>query len=209
MPVIKGNARDNALSGTGRADTIWGYGGDDMAYGAGGADVINLGPGNDTAQGGEGADKIYGGTGDDVLRGDAGNDKLYGGTGSDRLFGGLGNDLLQDGELVWGGGNTDTFQYSDAWARTSAGSRIVDFTGDRIDLSLIDANVNASGNSAFTFVGSNAFSGRAGELRYENVVFDGQPAAVQITGDTDGNRVPDFTIFVEGFVAMERTDFVL
>ncbi|PSJ43304.1 calcium-binding protein [Allosphingosinicella deserti] len=209
MAVIKGNARSNHINGTNRADTIYGYDGDDSVYSSGGADTIHLGRGNDIGAGGEGADRIYGNSGDDTLRGEAGNDRLYGGIGGDRLFGGLGNDLLQDGELVWGGGNDDVFQFTDAWAKGNYVSRIVDFTGDKIDLSLIDANENVAGNQSFRWIGSNAFSGQPGELKYINVVIDGRPAEVQVWGDTDGDRLYDFSIYVEGYVAMTPGDFIL
>ena len=38
--------------------------------------------------------------------------------------------------------------------------------GDHIDLSRIDADVYAAGNQAFTFIGTAAFSGTPGEVRY-------------------------------------------
>ena len=41
--------------------------------------------------------------------------------------------------------------------------------GDRIDLSAIDADVYAAGNQAFTFIGTAAFSGTPGEIRYYHV----------------------------------------
>lgn len=47
--------------------------------------------------------------------------------------------------------------------------RIYDFSfaeGDRIDLAPVDANFIFSGNQAFDFIGTQAFTHTAGELRY-------------------------------------------
>ena len=51
---------------------------------------------------------------------------------------------------------------------TAANADVVaDFAaGDRIDVSTIDADVYASGNQAFAFIGSAAFSGTPGEINY-------------------------------------------
>jgi hypothetical protein len=70
---------------------------------------------------------------------------------------------------------------------------IQDFNlGDLIDLSRIDANTLITGDQAFTFVGQNAFSRTAGELRYQNQA--GPVWLVQ--GDSDGDGVSDFEVFV-------------
>ena len=61
---------------------------------------------------------------------------------------------------------------------------------DRIDLSGIDA-VTGGGDDAFNWVGSNAFSGTAGELRGYS-----QGGAFFLAGDVNGDGVADFTIQV-------------
>jgi hypothetical protein len=61
---------------------------------------------------------------------------------------------------------------------------------DTIDLSTIDA-VRGGGNQKFSWIGSDAFSGDAGELRF---------ARGLIQGDTDGDKRADFEIRVTGSV---------
>lgn len=75
--------------------------------------------------------------------------------------------------------------------------------GDRIDLSLIDAKAAIAGNQAFRFLGSNAFGGHAGELRFEVVT-----GGTLVMGDKNGDRNADFAIFVQG-TSFEAKDFML
>lgn len=74
VTVIKGNARDNNLTGTSGNDEILGFNGDDKLLG---------GPGNDTLNGGKGDDKLYGGKGNDVLYAGGGKDSATGNEGRD------------------------------------------------------------------------------------------------------------------------------
>jgi Ca2+-binding RTX toxin-like protein len=125
-----------------------------------------------------GAFRVFGGAGNDVVFGGAGNDQLYGGAGADTLHGGAGN---------------DSFVYLSA-AHSTAATRdlIADFaSGDRIDLSAIDANTTVGANDPFAFVGTAAFSHTAGELRYDSA---GSDWVVQ--GDTDGDGAADFEVLV-------------
>jgi hypothetical protein len=84
---------------------------------------------------------------------------------------------------------------------------IADFTtGDRIDLSAIDADGNAAnGNTAFHFsTATGPLTGQAGELR---VVLIG---AVQLVcADTNGDRQFDFAINVTADHSLTAADFVL
>ncbi len=66
---------------------------------------------------------------------------------------------------------------------------------DKIDLSQIDANTGLAGNQAFVF--TTRFTGRAGQLIYN----DGQ-----LRGDTNGDRIADLTINVDG---LSRSDVIL
>ena len=130
----------------------------------------------------DGAFRIFGGAGDDRLIGGAGNDLFYAGAGRDEITGGAG---------------ADTFQYR-ATSESNAGAadRILLFQSgtDVIDLSRIDANTtNGDGNDAFSFIGSNAFDGTAGQLRVSS---DGNGGYV-IEGDTDGNGVADLVILLD------------
>ncbi len=130
-----GGARD--MTGTSRADVLFG-----SAFG----DII---------RGGDGADILLGGAGNDRILGGAGNDDIFGGTGRDTLTGGGGSDAFVFTTLADSrpGSNRDVitdFQLD----------------RDFIDLRDIDANVFAGGDQSFAWRGSAGFTGHAGELRY-------------------------------------------
>ena len=72
------------------------------------------------------------------------------------------------------------------------------------DLSSLDANTQVSGRQGFTFVGSNAFSGAAGELR-----FGTQGSDTLIQADIDGDAHVDFEIILTGAVTPIAADFML
>ena len=98
-----------------------------------------------------------------VLVGNAANNKLRGKSGRDTLVGGLGKDSLA------GGLDDDTFVFksiADSGVTSRTRDRITDFqNGDRIDLSLIDANLGLIGHQSFSFVNSDAFTD-AGQVRF-------------------------------------------
>jgi Ca2+-binding RTX toxin-like protein len=142
----------------------------DTVYGGSGNDNIDGGAGRDTIYGGSGADTIFGGAGRDTLWGGSGNDILNGDNdavdfslhGVDTMYGGSGNDTLYGGgqaDIMSGGSGADTYIYkvglgSQNESTVGAGAdHITDFgTGDKIDVSFMDADGNAAnGNSAFTF----------------------------------------------------------
>lgn len=140
-----------------------------------------------------------------------GSFRIFGGASADTLKGGAGGDLIEGGlgaDMLGGGGGNDVFSYKSVLQSTVAGSdQILDFAaGDRIDLSAIDADSSAAGNNAFAWIGGDAFSGQAGQLRGTAV---GNVWTIQ--GDTDGNGIADFQILVT--VADSHTiaagDFVL
>jgi hypothetical protein len=81
---------------------------------------------------------------------------------------------------------------------------IEDFApGDKIDLGEIDASQGAAGNQAFTFIGTQAFSGSR-QLRVER---EGGDTIVQ--GSTDIETSPEFKIVLSGNVALNAGSFVL
>lgn len=161
-----------------------------------------------------GADVFKGGSGTDVVTTYAGNDTLYGNGGRDGLSGGSGNDKLVGGaagDFLSGEAGKDTFIYKSV--KDSRGSSettrdtISDFSGtagDKIDLSAIDANSNAGGNQSFIFVGTKAFSGKAGELRYEKKASD-----TYIYADVNGDKKADLSIHLDDAVALQKGYFVL
>jgi Ca2+-binding RTX toxin-like protein len=157
---------------------------------------------NWTIQGNAGNDQLSGGAGLDRLVGGAGGDILDGGDGADWLIGGVGRDLLT------GGGGADRFVFErpgdSSFGRNA--DHITDFElGDLIDLSLIDASSRAAGDQAFNWIGLGAFTGSAGQLRYQ--VIDG---SAHLYGDTNGDRTADFEIVLDQVTALPPpTDFLI
>jgi Ca2+-binding RTX toxin-like protein len=143
--------------GSNHADVLLGDGGSNELEGRKGHDKLKGGGGTDLLWGGGGDDELFGNDGTDTLRGEAGNDALVGGNGKDYLY---------------GGANADTFVWDstgETGLSVATADVIWDFNaaqGDHIDLSGVDANVYAGGNQAFTFIGTAAFSGTPGEVRY-------------------------------------------
>jgi Ca2+-binding RTX toxin-like protein len=159
---------------------------------------------NNTLVGNSGANSLSGGDGNDYIVGGAGNDTLNGGAGNDTLIGGAGRDSLN------GGAGNDRFDF-DLVSDSPAGPALRDSMvggfshgSDLIDLATIDANTLVGGNQAFSFIGSAAFSGVAGQLRYTN--YSGN---VIIDADVNGDSVADMQILVAGTTLMAGTDFIL
>ena len=141
--------------------------------------------------------------------------RLFGGAAADTLTGGALADILHGNlgaDSLTGGGGADTFLYHSTAESTAASKdHILDFAAgiDRIDLAKIDANTLVGGDQAFTWIGSNAFSGSgaasAGQLRaYEN------NGSWFVEGDTNGDGVADLVIqlTVTGG-PLTQSDFVL
>jgi serralysin len=212
--VLKGFGGDDTLSGGGGNDIMYGGTGDDIyrvdqvddrvieAVGEG-YDVVKTTVSfaiktgfaveelrvNDTSStgvvnlyGNEFGQKMVGNEGVNLLRGFGGNDKLYGYGGNDKLDGGTGNNVLT------GGAGTDRFIFS----YLGVSDKITDFTpGEKIDLRGIDANAGLAADQAFNWIGDNAFSNTAGELR--TYVSNG---VNYLAGDVNGDGIADFLINV-------------
>jgi len=226
---------DNSWDPGADADVIRGGDGDDLIYGAGGDadtwdgdDRLYGDAGNDRIFGHNGNDIMYGGTGNDEMGGQAGNDTMYGEAGADTLGGGSGNDVLDGGldndiltgrdglDRLTGGGGNDTFRYeavTDSKPGAALRDVVTDFAGigatviDRIDLSPIDADTGLSGNQAFAFKGTAAFTG-AGQLR---LMSSGSDTIIQ--ANTGGSLAPELEIAVtDGTTlpgAWSASDFIL
>jgi serralysin len=154
----------------------------------------------ENATGGAGDDTIGGNTLGNALRGGGGADRITGGPGGDRLEGGSGGDVFVLAAL----GDSKSL------APRSDGKKLVpdvlaDFVSglDKIDLSAIDAVAGTAADDAFTFIGAGAFSGQAGQLRFD--VADGR---VHIYGDVDGDGRADLHIVATGTQILVG-DFVL
>ncbi|WCQ99310.1 M10 family metallopeptidase C-terminal domain-containing protein [Paracoccus aestuarii] len=103
----------------------------------------------------------------------------------------------------------DEIKLSAADSRPGASQRdlITDFNrgqGDRIDLSAIDADLRLAGDQAFSFLGTRAFTGDAGQLRF---LQSGNKTIV--LADQDGDRQADFGFEMSGRLMLMATDFIL
>jgi len=226
---LSGGAGNDLLSGGAGTDVLTGGAGGDRLDGGSGADTAsylgatarvvaslanaagNIGDAKgdvyvsiENLSGTAYADKLSGNAVANILSGAAGNDILSGNGGNDTLYGGLGADTLT------GGAGADTFVFKSLPETTvTAGGRdtILDFSGtggDRINLSAIDANSLLSGDQAFTFIGTAAFSGKAGELKYSK-----QASDTYIYGDTNGDGKADFAIHLDDAVTLTKGYFIL
>lgn len=193
------------LSGFQAVTDVRGSAGDDRIVIANqhriGADVDAAG-GNDLVRASTGADHLSGDAGRDRLLGLQGKDILDGGADDDRLIGGRATDVLT------GGGGADKFFFADGDSPNSRAhaDRITDFNhaeGDKIALRSIDA-VAGGDDDRFSFIGTDRFTGTAGELRFVAI-----GDSTFITGDTDGDGHADFTIRLDGHQDLVRGDFQL
>ena len=107
-----------------------------------------------------------------------------------------------------GGAGSDSFVFAGGdfgGATRAEADRITDFaSGDRIDLSAVDASSLSGGDQAFTFLGTGDFTHSAGELRYEQV-----NGNTYLSGDTNGDGLADFMIKLDGLHTVNASDLVL
>ncbi|MGK9171338.1 M10 family metallopeptidase C-terminal domain-containing protein [Inquilinus limosus] len=198
--------------------------------GAGGDDTLRGGAGGDRLDGGAGIDTVtYTESGIGVVislpavqvsggnaQGDVliGIENLHGSAGADSLTGdGLANVLngWAGKDQLTGGGGADRFTFHAVThsAVGDAADRVADFShaqGDRIDLSVIDADTTQAGNQGFSFIGTGTYSGAAGQLRYQQF---GDGTTTVVAGDVNGDGTSDFHIRCAGTIAFASADFVL
>ena len=224
--VLRGGAAVDELFGGDGADILFGGAGGDLLNGGQGFDfvsytdatagvVIDLRNPNGNA-GDAAGDRLFlienlvGSNRDDVVRGGNVANQVFGRNGDDIVDGRGGADLIDGGggaDTLTGGAGFDTFRYRLVGeSAVGASDRITDFTRgqDVIDLSAIDADTGTAGNQAFRFVGTDAFSGSAGEVRF--VSADG---GVTITADVDGDRMADLAVRLDDLDAIGASDFLL
>lgn len=198
---LYGDSGADRLSGGDGSDDLYGGLDNDVLAGNNGIDHLEGNEGNDSLDGGSSDDYLDGGLGTDNLLGGAGNDDLYGGDGADILFGGIGSDDL------YGGLGNDSYTYSsilDSGLTSASIDHIYDFqSGDKINLSSIDAKYGFTRNDAFTFVGSSSGVTTANANGALWVVGD------VVYGSTDRDTAAEFSIQVVGVTNLTAADFVL
>ncbi len=166
--------------------------------------------GNDIIVTAAAADIIYGMGGDDDITSSAGADTIFGGAGRDTINAGDGNDIINGGsdrDDLTGGAGADIFKYYlAAESTTTETDRIRDFNaseGDKIDLSLIDANYLIGGNNSFVVVTS--YTRAAGQLLIVNL----GAGVFHIRGDVNGDGVTDLQIEVKSRTTLLASDLIL
>jgi len=228
---LDGGGNDDELYGGDGNDTLIGghifdlYFGDDVLEGGNGADTFIAGPGR--------TDLVYSHSSEGVyvdlqlhfgFGGDAEGDsfsgwfrgKIYGSAFNDRLVAGE-EQLGQDGDdqlvagydtlTMTGGAGKDTFIFRYSPDLLSGPAHIIDFDQglhELIDVSGIDARTRL-GDQAFTFIGTDAFSGKEGELRYE--VLDAGHTIVEM--NVRGDIAADLNFYLDGAYTLSAADFIL
>ena len=125
-----------------------------------------------------------------MLDGGAGDDRLSAEFAGDTMIGGLGQDTMS-GAIS----HSDLFQFVSVQDSALGAADLIQNLedGDVIDLSAIDADLNAAGDQAFHLATS--FSGLAGELVLS---YDATGAVTSIAGDVDGDGAADLVITASG-----------
>jgi hypothetical protein len=126
---------------------------------------------------------------------------LYGGAGQNIFIGGA------NCQYLLGGAGKNIFSYiamSDS--NLSSNSDAISFQQgkDVIDLSSINANPVAAGDTSFTFIGNAAFSANGGEVRYYQ-----SGSTTYIQADLAGDSSADLTIRLGGLYTLTAADFTL
>jgi len=121
--------------------------------------------------------------GDDVVNAGGGNDLLVGHDGNDQLFGEAGNDTIRGGDgadQLTGGDGADVFSYAHG-LETIYGDVIQDLTPE--DAIQIWRQIGPDSVTPSS-VGTEAFTGVAGQIRWEQV---GADTVVEVDADGDGS----------------------
>ena len=226
--LVSGNGNDLLEGGEGNDDyLIWDYT-DDIIVDTGGVDMIHASIAVDLRDHPDienvrqlfsyGGRPLHGNDADNELYDAAGGNALFGGAGFDRLDGGNGDDVLNGGtgqDYLDGGAGDDRFDFASI-ADSAPGEANRDYIygfaqgEDALHFGQMDANAARAGNQAFSFIGDDAFTGKAGELRFEQGTYsDGVSAVTLVSGDTDGDGAADFEVQIWGHFALTAADFIL
>ena len=136
----------------------------------------------------------------------------------ENVIGGRGNDVLianRDQNEFVGGGGDDTFVFQrveDSSGSRGEWDRVRDFTtGDKIDLSGIDANKNANGHQSFVldFNPANPATAQAtGTIRYRYEQHDDREYTI-IRAKTGNDDDDILQIVLDGQIELDQNDFLL
>lgn len=228
--VINGNGNDDVLIGGDGDDTLIGgnifdtFFGHDVLEGGRGADHFQSGPGPTDLVYTHSTEAVYvdlelgigfGGEAEgDTFSGAFGT--LYGSEYNDRIIAGArqmgqgGDDQLVAGYGTYemtGGGGKDTFIFRYSPDYLTGPAHIMDFDQglhEIISVAGIDARAKL-GDQAFKFIGTDAFSGMTGELRYE--VLD--PGHTIVEMNIRGDVGADLIFYLDGAFTLTAADFIL
>ena len=133
---------------------------------------------------------------DHYARGQVANALLFNGdTRSliENAVGGSDNDVIIANQAVnrlTGGPGTDQFRWNSLSDSPAASPDIItDYGPDQLNFAGIDAIPATPGDDAFTLLGTNAFTGRAGEIRWEPLT-----DRILILADVDGDAAADLQV---------------
>jgi hypothetical protein len=112
-------------------------------------------------------------------------------------------------DTVYGKGGVDVFRFlptalGPAAQSLTALEDVNRAQGEVIELLWIDAVAGTVANDAFTFIGTAAFSGVAGQLRWQ-----AEGAVQRVQGDVNGDRIADLTLLVRAAGPLDAGWFVL
>ena len=136
-------------------------------------------------------DLIIGKSNNQILKGRQGNDALTGRGANELIDGGPGNDILEGrggNERLRGGTGADFFRFTKADTELGEIDRILDFDplqGDRIGINAVLGITRSLSGEGWTYIGSDAFHGIAGELRFNDGL---------LQGDLDGDGAANLQI---------------
>ena len=151
--------------------------------------------------------RVSSGAGDDTIilpdvpaGGNASRSQIIAGDGNDTILGGSGNDLfqgLQGSDTITGGSGADVFFYGSSSYSGGFSDIIMDFSQeDRLEF-----DTDFTNGFIPTFIGNNAFSNVAGEMRY---FADNGQTFLEL--DIDGDGLADETLTItNGEFALEQT----
>jgi Ca2+-binding RTX toxin-like protein len=190
------------------------------------ANTLYASKGNNVLTGGEGVDAVSyqfglagtagvsvnlalasaqttGGSGSDTL---IGIENLIGSDKADTLFGNVDNNVLTGAggkDVLTGNGGNDIFDFnalSEMGSSLTTADVISDFnSGDKIDLSTLDANTATATNDAFKAVFVSSFTA-AGQLKFSDGV---------LYGNTDADATAEFMLVLTGVNTLSASGLVL